>query len=661
MRRAVLSAAVIAVALVLQLTLVNRLTLPGGGAPDLVLLVVVALGLYGGPAAGALTGFCAGLALDLAPPASYLIGEYALVFCVVGYLCGRIRPLRERSALLAIAAAMAGAVVGEVLYAALGLALRDPQVTLTAVRQVLPSSVVYDLVLSPFSLYLTVRGMSWAEALGRDPSRGRGLEADGARLLARVRQARPALPGAAGFSGVAGPLGGAGLLGGAGWLSGPMGSRGGRRGRKAGRAPSLRESAARPGDGWVGSAPAGWRTGTRRPAGRPPRLRPGSGRPGSAAALPRGGAPARPVNLKLGGRQRRAPVAGGAGGTLGRPRYGPPGAAYRRGGRGPSGTAFRGLATAGTHGPSPRRNGPGPPGSAFRGGNHGPAGLGLRGGARGPSGSAFRRGSSGPSGSAFRAGSRGPSGPAFRGGSRGLSGPAFRGGSRGLPGPAFRGGSRGLSGPAFRGGSRGLPGPAFRGGSRGLSGPGLGGRGRPGFRGPSRSAFGGRVGTSSMPVATTRRRAAGSRFRPDGRMRGGSALAALRPAWRSRPVTLRLGGRRRVDGVLGGGVLGSSRPGRGLGARPVRLRLGGHRRGDGVLGGVAASRRLRGGSRHAAPHFRARPGGGVSLGTGRGLRIGKQARFRFRKKRMLASWTGGRLGGRSRVMRINTRRTGGYS
>ena len=70
MRRAALSVLLVAAAVVLQLTVVNRLTLPGGGAPDLVLLVVIALALCGGPAAGALTGFCAGLSLDLAPPAS---------------------------------------------------------------------------------------------------------------------------------------------------------------------------------------------------------------------------------------------------------------------------------------------------------------------------------------------------------------------------------------------------------------------------------------------------------------------------------------------------------------------------------------------------------------------------------------------------------------
>jgi rod shape-determining protein MreD len=82
-RRAILSPVLLAAALVLQLTVVNRLPLPGTG-PDLVLLTVVALSLCGGPAAGAVTGFGAGLALDIAPPGSYLLGEYALVFCVVG-------------------------------------------------------------------------------------------------------------------------------------------------------------------------------------------------------------------------------------------------------------------------------------------------------------------------------------------------------------------------------------------------------------------------------------------------------------------------------------------------------------------------------------------------------------------------------------------------
>jgi len=91
MRRLMLSAVAVAAALVLQLTAINGLRLPGGGVPDLVLLVVAALGLAGGPVPGAITGFAAGLGLDLAPPGGGVLGEYALVLCLVGWACGRFR------------------------------------------------------------------------------------------------------------------------------------------------------------------------------------------------------------------------------------------------------------------------------------------------------------------------------------------------------------------------------------------------------------------------------------------------------------------------------------------------------------------------------------------------------------------------------------------
>src|SRR5580704_4840722 len=132
-----MSVVLVAVALVLQLTFVNRLPLPGAGGPDLVLMLVVALGLCSSPAIGAVTGFGAGLCLDIAPPGSYLVGEYALVFCLVGYLCGRMRGLLIQSATLTIAGAMAAAAAGEALVALLGLAISDPQVSWTAVQQVL--------------------------------------------------------------------------------------------------------------------------------------------------------------------------------------------------------------------------------------------------------------------------------------------------------------------------------------------------------------------------------------------------------------------------------------------------------------------------------------------------------------------------------------------
>jgi rod shape-determining protein MreD len=161
-RRALVSFAVVLVALVAQLTIVNRLTLPGGTGPDLVLLAVVALALTGGPIPGMLTGFLAGLALDVAPPASHTIGQYALVFCLVGYFCGRLSALGEASPALYVAISAAAAAVGAALHAALGVLLSDPEVTWGAVRHVLPPSLLYNVILSPFVLYGVVKLDAWA-------------------------------------------------------------------------------------------------------------------------------------------------------------------------------------------------------------------------------------------------------------------------------------------------------------------------------------------------------------------------------------------------------------------------------------------------------------------------------------------------------------------
>ena len=346
-KRAILSVVVLAAALLIQLTVVNRLPLPGGGAPDLVLLAVVALGLCGGPAAGAITGFGAGLALDIAPPGSYLIGEYALVFCLIGYLCGSLRGAVSRSALLTIAVAMAAAAVGEAMSAAIGLAVSNPQVTWPAVREVLPSAIVYDAVLAPFVLYVVVRAVRLVDALGR-PATGASQPADGSGLLARGQSSgalpRTALNGSAASGATV--LGGAGLLGGAGWLSGPDRSRGPRMPRgsprpgtasRSPRTPRLGGAAARHGDGWVGDAPrAGRTTSPRLGPTRTPRLRPGSGSAGSAVARPARPLPRPPVNLRLSAAGRRhdgsvgrALGAGAAAAAVSRPKSGPPRSAFR--------------------------------------------------------------------------------------------------------------------------------------------------------------------------------------------------------------------------------------------------------------------------------------------------------------------------------------------
>jgi len=161
MARWLISFATVAVAVIVQLTIVDRIAFPGGAGPDLVLLTVAALALAGGSLAGSLIGFSAGLALDVAPPGSHLVGQNALVFCLVGYFCGLAAerpsddgsPEQGHTALFEIVITAAGAVFGEALAVLLGVMLSDPRVTWPAVKHVLPVAVIYDIVLAPFVLF----------------------------------------------------------------------------------------------------------------------------------------------------------------------------------------------------------------------------------------------------------------------------------------------------------------------------------------------------------------------------------------------------------------------------------------------------------------------------------------------------------------------------
>ena len=167
-RKAVIVAALplaLFAAVIAQLTVVNRLSLPGGDAPDLVLLLVTAVAVLASPLTGALAGFAGGLALDVAPPQAHYAGEYALVFCLAGYAAARASAAaREASAdrsphifqvprtELTVMAAAAAA--GEAGKAAIGLLLSDPNVTGPAIRHALPGAVLYDLLLTPVTLWL---------------------------------------------------------------------------------------------------------------------------------------------------------------------------------------------------------------------------------------------------------------------------------------------------------------------------------------------------------------------------------------------------------------------------------------------------------------------------------------------------------------------------
>ena len=411
MRRFTFALVAILAAVVLQTALLDRLPFPGGSAPNLVLVLVVTLALASGPTEGMLIGFGAGLALDIAPPASNLLGLSALVFCVIGYGCGRLRGPLERSAWLPLAVVALGVAAGETLYALAGMTFGDPDITWQSVRLVLPVSVAYDILLCPFVLYAVVRfgGYGgWATAGRREPESLAGREPGGAGLLGGVAAAGLAAGGAA------------------------------VRDTRSGREPRLRPAAGRQSDGWIG----GHLTGPGQQAGpwvrrrRPLQLRARGGVAGSAAAAQAGlaarpgpGRPAGSVHLRLGAPRRGDGVLGGSlRAMLGVGLAGPPGpgasprlsARAFRGSGGPArttgGGGSRGLLGSGSPFARPRLRS-----RAFRGG---PSAL-----------TAAGRGTPGRTASLRLRRRRGDG--VLGGGVLGSRSPGSLGGGRGMPGAAF--------------------------------------------------------------------------------------------------------------------------------------------------------------------------------------------------------------------------------
>lgn len=84
--------AILLVAFVLQVSGLTQITVLGGNA-DLMPLVVGAVAFFAGSVPGAVTGFAAGLLLDLA--LGQTVGASSLVLTAVGYGAGRVRELRD--------------------------------------------------------------------------------------------------------------------------------------------------------------------------------------------------------------------------------------------------------------------------------------------------------------------------------------------------------------------------------------------------------------------------------------------------------------------------------------------------------------------------------------------------------------------------------------
>ncbi|MEU3185666.1 rod shape-determining protein MreD [Streptomyces sp. NPDC006923] len=203
--RLLLSTTLVVVALVIQVSVLSRLQLPGA-VPDLMLLVVLALAFVYGPVSGALIGFGAGLLTDLAPPADHAAGRYALVLCVIGYLAGVSRPEKGqlKSAFRPMILVVVAAVGTTLLYALVGALVGDTAARHVGLFSLLFTAALYDLLLAPF----TVPVVMWlARRADNDPlaepkssngsdiaggwlAGGTGLRIGGQRGALRIRAAR---------------------------------------------------------------------------------------------------------------------------------------------------------------------------------------------------------------------------------------------------------------------------------------------------------------------------------------------------------------------------------------------------------------------------------------------------------------------------------------
>lgn len=149
MARAVATAALLLTALVIQVSLLSWLPLPGA-TPDLVLVTLVTLALTWGPEHGALAGFLIGLALDLTPPVDHPAGQWALVLTLVGYGAGLFVREAAGSVLFPMLAVPTAAAVSTVAFGGLSMMMGSGGVTWELVGRMLPSAVLYAVVLTPF-------------------------------------------------------------------------------------------------------------------------------------------------------------------------------------------------------------------------------------------------------------------------------------------------------------------------------------------------------------------------------------------------------------------------------------------------------------------------------------------------------------------------------
>ena len=156
-RRVLALAAIVLGALLLESTVLAPVRV-GGVGPDLLVVAVVAVAMASGAASGALFGFSAGLVTDLL--LDLPVGVSALVYTVVGYTVGTLRPYLVSGSALIPATLAVAASVASVLLSGLILRLLDfSGFTWVFLGRAAALAAVLNLLLTPI-VYPQVRNLA---------------------------------------------------------------------------------------------------------------------------------------------------------------------------------------------------------------------------------------------------------------------------------------------------------------------------------------------------------------------------------------------------------------------------------------------------------------------------------------------------------------------
>lgn len=155
-RQVLIIGSLVLAAVVIELTLLSRLGLPGA-TPDLVVVTIVAIALAMGPTQGAVAGFAAGVLIDLAPPADTLLGVNALVYVAIGFVAAVAVDPRDRTVPIMIGVVGLAAAAAAVGTAALDTLLGSDRVEWADMPGMVLTTALYAVVMAP----LVILGVAW--------------------------------------------------------------------------------------------------------------------------------------------------------------------------------------------------------------------------------------------------------------------------------------------------------------------------------------------------------------------------------------------------------------------------------------------------------------------------------------------------------------------